>query len=117
MSFIKKYWIAVISIIIVIGVLYYFGKKTVYYFNYQEYLKTEVEELKRKNNSLDSLYKATVIQKDKIRIIKDKIDISEDLNQLESLLQEYKLLKEKESSQPIQETPEELLKYFQKEFQ
>lgn len=113
-----KWFYLAVFLLLVIGI--YFGaRKTITYINYQEYLKTEVEALKKENLKLDSLYKATAAQKEKIRIIKEKIDISEDIRKLQLLLDDYEKIKKNGVSTNITEhpTPEELLNYLNKEIQ
>lgn len=113
-----KWFYLAVFLLLVIGI--YFGaRKTITYINYQEYLKTEVEALKKENIKLDSLYKATAAQKEKIRIIKEKIDISEDIRKLQLLLDDYEKIKKDGVSTNITEhpTPEELLNYLNKEIQ
>ena len=110
----NKWYYVVAAIILIVGI-YFATRKAITYISVHDYLKTQVEVLERENVKLDSLYKISVAQKDKIRIIKEKIDISDDIKKLENLLSEYEAIK-KDTVKTDQPTPQELLNYLNKEF-
>lgn len=117
MAVLKWYnkWYYVVGAIILIVGIYFATRKAITYISVHDYLKTQVEVLERENIKLDSLYKLTVAQKEKIKIIKEKIDISEDIKKLKDLIDEYEAIK-KDTTPSIQPTPQELLDYLNKEF-
>ena len=100
------YTIIILLLIIIIGG-YFSGKKVLD--------DTKLEVLEKTNLKLDSLYKVTSAQKDKIRIIKEKIDITEDIKKLQSLIDEYDKIK-KDTISSTKPTSKELLNYINKEF-
>ncbi len=113
----QSWWFYIIIFVVLVVAVYFAARKTIAYVNYQEYLKTEIESLKKDNIKLDSLYRITAAQKDKIKIIKEKIDITEDIKKLQTLIDEYERIK-KDTTPSIQNkpTPKELLDYLNKEF-
>lgn len=117
MAVLKWYnkWYYVVGAMILIVGIYFATRKAITYISVHDYLKTQVEVLERENIKLDSLYKITAAQKDKIKIIKEKIDISEDIKKLKDLIDEYEAIK-KDTTPSIQPTPKELLDYLNKEF-
>lgn len=117
MAVLKWYnrWYYVVGAIILIVGIYFATRKAITYISVHDYLKTQVEVLERENIKLDSLYKITAAQKDKIKIIKEKIDISEDIKKLKDLMDEYEAIK-KDTVPSTQPTPQELLDYLNKEF-
>lgn len=107
----NTWWFKIIIISIIAIVIYFAAKKTTVYINYQEYLKTEIDSLKRQNIILDSLYKSKVIDKEKIKIIREKISIQSELDRLEHLKNQLIELRKQPIKQTENLSPEELDKY------
>lgn len=80
----------------------------------QEILKIEIDSLVKQTKNLDSLYRVTAAEKEKIRIIREKIDITQDLKKLQQLIAELEQVK----SEPIKRnsTTLELKQYLETEF-
>ena len=108
------YTIIILLLIIIIGA-YFSGKKVLDDMSVRKHLETKLEVSEKTNLKLDSLYRVTSAQKDKIRIIKEKIDITEDIKKLQSLIDEYDKIK-KDSISSTKPTSKELLNYINKEF-
>ena len=107
----NTWWFKIIIISIIAIVIYFAAKKTTVYINYQEYLKTEIDSLKRQNIILDSLYKSKAIDKEKIKIIREKISIQSELDRLEHLKNQLIELRKQPIKQTENLSPEELDKY------
>jgi preprotein translocase subunit SecF len=98
-------------IVVVIVIIFFAAKKTNAYINYQEYLKTEIESLKKDNSKLDSLYKLKSAEKEKIKIIREKISIQSEIDRLEHLRNQLLELRKQPPKQIDTISPEELDKY------
>jgi flagellar biosynthesis/type III secretory pathway M-ring protein FliF/YscJ len=105
----QKWWAYLILAIIflVLGAVIFKEKETV------TQQQTEIDNLVRQTKSLDSLYRATAAEKDKIKIIREKIDISKDLRKLEDLIQELEKVK---AEKPKNNSVQDLKKYLETEF-
>lgn len=111
----NKWWIKVAAGLMIIIILYIATKKTITYVNYQEYLKTEIETLKKENTKLDSLYKTKVLEKEKIKIIREKISIQSELDRLTELTKQLEEVRKTELNKIDTISPEQLQIYLQKE--
>jgi len=111
----NSWWVKVAVGLVIIYLLYLGTKTTVAYVNYQEYLKTEIEQLKKENTKLDSLYKTKVLEKEKIKIIREKISIQSELDRLEILTKQLEEIKTTKLEKIDSIGPEDLQKYLQKE--
>lgn len=111
----NTWWFKITVASIIIIILYFATRKTIVYMNYQEYLKTQIDSLNIENTKLDSLYKVAVLQKDKIKIIREKVSIQSEVDKLERLKIELELLGKQPSKITDSITPEDLLRYFKKE--
>lgn len=109
----QQWWFYMLIIVIafLIGSLVFREKKRV---TEQQVLKTEIDSLVKQTKSLDSLYRATAAEKEKIKIIREKIDITQDLKKLQELVAQL----EKVKSEPIKinSTVIELKQYLETEF-
>lgn len=110
----NKWWIKVAAAVMILIILYIATKKTITYVNYQEYLKTEIEQLKKENIKLDSLYKTKVLEKEKIKIIREKISIQSELDRLEILTKQLEEIKTTKLEKIDSIGPEDLQIYLQK---
>lgn len=108
----KTWWFRIGLGIVVILLITYGAQKTVTYYNYMEYLKTEIEGLKKENKQLDSLYSATQTKKDKLKDIKDKIQVGENLKKIQDIDKELKKHRDKPKVIIEDISPEELDLYF-----
>jgi len=86
------------------------------YFNFQEYLKTEIESIKKQNKQLDSIYEIVSTERERIKIIREKISIAEELARMEKLKKDLELLRGEKPLLSDSISPQELEKYFVKEF-
>ncbi len=80
----------------------------------EEILKTEIEDLVKQTKILDSLYRAAAAEKEKIKVIREKIDITQDIKKLQQLIDELEEVK----SEPIKRNSStlELKQYLETEF-
>jgi predicted RND superfamily exporter protein len=80
----------------------------------EEILKTEIEDLVKQTKTLDSLYRVTAAEKEKIKVIREKIDITQDIKKLQQLIAELEGVK----SEPIKRNSStlELKQYLDTEF-
>lgn len=106
----------VIAAIALILFIYLQVVQSTQYFNIQEYLKTEIESIKRQNRQLDSIYKVVSTDRDRIKIIREKISIAEELARMEKLKRELELLRGEKPLLSDSISPQDLEKYFVKEF-
>jgi predicted RND superfamily exporter protein len=91
-------------------------RQSAQYFNFQEYLKTEIESLKKQNNQLDSIYKVVSTERQRIKIIREKISIVEELNRMERLKRELEILRGEMPLISDSMSVSDLERYFVKEF-
>ena len=113
MKWYNSWWLKVAVIGVIIAFVYFLGRKTIIYLNYQEILKTEIDSLKKENIKLDSLYIALEKQKQKVTIIRQNISTKEDQDKIKALKLELTELRKKLPKKVETITPEELDKYFQ----
>lgn len=108
-----KWWVYVLIAVIflLIGAIVFRERERV---TEQQVLKTEIDSLVKQTKSLDSLYRVTAAEKEKIKIIREKIDITQDLKKLQELVAQL----EKVKSEPIKRnsTVIELKQYLETEF-
>lgn len=80
----------------------------------REVYVTKIEKLAIEIDSLEALYKLAVEKKDKVKIIREKIDITKDVKKLQELISEL----EKVKLEPVKRnsTVIELKEYLEKEF-
>lgn len=93
----KSWWIYVVVFFITIVLLILGLKKTKAYMNYQEYLKTEIEDLKRINLKKDQTIDSLILVKQKIKIIRERISTEEQDKVIRDLEQELTLLRKEKS--------------------
>lgn len=108
----NSFWVRFGIVISFIILLVYLANDSRVAHNLNEYLKTEIESLKKENLKLDSLYKEEKSKKEKVRIIKEKVQVAEDLNKIKKLEEELKKLREENLKEVEKISPEELDKYF-----
>lgn len=107
----STWWFRISVIVVVIVIIFFAVKKTNAYINYQEYLKTEIESLKRENTKLDSLYKLKAAEKEKIKVIREKISVQPELDRIKHLENQLLELRKQPPKQIDTLSPEELDKY------
>lgn len=108
-------WFYLAVVVLLILSITFAATKTVAYFNYQEILKTEIDSLNNIIVSKDSLYQKLHKQKEKVRIIREKISTEEETQKIVYLEEELKKLRRSKTDTTItKDTPEELYKYFNK---
>lgn len=106
------FWVRILGVLLILLLIYFAATKTVTYYNLNEYLKTEIENLKKKNIELDSLYQKEKVKKEKVRIIRERIQVGEDIEKVKKLEKELQELR-KQKPTPIDKiSPEELDQYF-----
>ena len=106
------FWVRISGVVLILLLIYFGATKTVTYYNLNEYLKTEIENLKKKNTELDSLYQKEKTKKEKVRIIKERIQIGEDIEKVKKLQKELEELRKQQLPKVDKIEPEELNKYF-----
>ncbi len=108
-------WFYLAVVVLIILSIIFAATKTVAYFNYQEILKTEIDSLNNIIVSKDSLYQKLHKQKEKVKIIREKITTTEETQKIVYLEEELKKLRRSKTDTTItKDTPEELYKYFNK---
>lgn len=107
-----QWWVyALIAIIfLLLGAIIFREKERV---TQQEILKIEIDSLMKQTKNLDSLYRATAAEKEKIKIIREKIDITQDIKKLQDLISELDKIK---ATPPRQNSTLELKQYLETEF-
>lgn len=80
----------------------------------REVYATKIEQLKVEIDSIETLYKLEVDKKEKVKIIREKIDITKDVKKLQELILELERVK----LEPVKRnsTVIELKEYLEKEF-
>ena len=109
----STWWFRIIMVIIVVALIFG-GKEAVTHFNYVESLKTHIKAQDKKIETQDSLYKIKEAQKEKIRVIREKISIQSELDRLEHLKNQLIELRKQPLKQIDTISPEELDIYFKK---
>jgi uncharacterized membrane-anchored protein YhcB (DUF1043 family) len=108
-----QWWVYVLIalIFLLLGALIFREKDRV---AQEEILKTEIEDLVKQTKTLDSLYRAAAAEKDKIKVIREKIDITQDIKKLQQLINELDDVR----SEPIKRNSStlELKQYLETEF-
>lgn len=106
----QTWWFKIIVVILVVA-LVFGGKEAVTHFNYVESLKTHIKSQDKKIETQDSLYKIKAAQKEKIKIVREKISIQLELDRLEHLKNQLLELRKQPPKQIDTISPEELDKY------
>lgn len=106
------FWVRILGVVLILILIYFGATKTVTYYNLNEYLKTEIETLKKKNIQLDSLYNQEKIKKEKIKIIRERIQVGEDIEKVKKLQKELEELRKQQLPKVEKIEPEELDTYF-----
>ena len=81
------------------------------------YLDTLKEQIDSLNNELrvkDSLYIIKTLEKDKVKVVREKVSTAAEIAKIEKLEQELNLLRSKVIVEVIELTPEETEEYFSK---
>lgn len=108
-----EWWVYVLIAVIffLIGYIIYRERDVV---TQEEVLKEKIRIEIEKNIVTDSLYKVLKAEKEKIKIIREKIDIAKDIKKLQELISEL----EKVKLEPVKRnsTVIELKEYLEKEF-
>ena len=107
-------WWFRISVVVIIILLVFGGKEAVTHYNYVESLKTHIKAQEKVITTQDSLYKIKETQKEKIRVIREKISIQPELDRLEHLKNQLIELRKQPPKQIDTISPEELDIYFKK---
>ena len=107
-------WWFRISIVVFLILLVFGGKEAITHYNYVESLKTHIKSQDKKIETQDSLYKIKAAQKEKIKIIREKISIQSELDRLEHLRNQLLELRKQTPKQIDTISPEELDIYFKK---
>jgi len=112
---ISRWWL--IGIVVVLAIYLALNTRIInQYYNFQEYLKTEIETLKKQNKQLDSTLVIVSKERDKIRFIREKVSIAGELERLEILRKELEAIRAEDPAITDSISPEDLEKYFIKEF-
>lgn len=107
----RWFYLGVIVLIIIIAL--YAATKSVAYFNYTELLKTENAAKSVEIDSLKKNYDKLFKQKERVKIIREKINTEEEDQRIAYLEQELlNLRRAKEDTIVKKDTPEQLYKYF-----
>jgi len=109
----STWWFRVSAVMLII-LLIFGGKEVVTHFNYVESLKTHIKSQDKKIETQDSLYKIKAAEKEKIKIIREKISIQSELDRLEHLKNQLIELRKQPPKQIDTISPEELDIYFKK---
>ena len=112
----KSWWFGIIVMLCIILFTTYAITKTTQFLNYQEYLKTEIDSLQNQSKRISINIERLENKRDSIQIIRQRITIQEELNQLKKLAKEYEALKAIKPTITDTISLEELQKYFIKEF-
>ena len=107
-------WWFRISVVVIIILLVFGGKEAITHYNYVESLKTHIKSQDKKIETQDSLYKIKEAQKEKIRVIREKISIQPDLERIKHLENQLLELRKQPPKQIDTLSPEELDIYFKK---
>lgn len=105
-------WWFRISVVILVILLIFGGKEAITHYNYVESLKTHIKDQEKIITTQDSLYKIKEAQKEKIRVIREKISIQPDLERIKHLENQLLELRKQPPKQIDTLSPEELDKYF-----
>lgn len=111
----KSWWFGVAVVIGLFFLIFLAATKTTQFLNYQEYLKTEIDSLQNQSKRIALTIEALERKRDSVQIIRQRITIQEELNQIKKLAKEYEALKAIKPVVTDSITPEELNKYFIKE--
>jgi len=111
----NKGWVKVAAGLMIVYLLYSNFKSSTLNHNLQEIHKTEINELKKQIIERDSLYNIAKNQKEKIKIIREKISIQSELDRLTELTKQLEEVRKTELNKIDTITPEQLQKYLQKE--
>jgi hypothetical protein len=106
------FWVRITGVVLILLLIYFGVTQTPTYFNLTEYLKTGTEELKKENKKTDIEYNTVEEKRKKIKSIKDKIQVGEDIQNIKKFEKELQELR-KQKPTPIDKiSPEELDQYF-----
>ncbi len=92
----KSWWFGAVVAIGIIFLILFAATKTTQFLNYQEYLKTEIDSLQNQVQVLQKSIDKLEHKRDSIRIIRQKISVQSELDQIKKLAKEYEALKAKE---------------------
>ena len=92
----NTWWFRLIVIVGIIISLYFGVRKTVTYFNYQEYQKTVIDSLNKQSISKDSVIARLTEQKQKVKIIRQNITIKPEEDRIKIIDHQLKELGKKE---------------------
>jgi hypothetical protein len=107
----KNIWIYII--IVIIGIIIKLSyKKTIEYFNINDYLKAQNDSLSRKIVIQDSIYKVLDFQKAKVVIIREKINTEYETKRIKELKEELRNLRNAKTDTLPDDNPIKLLEYF-----
>lgn len=110
----NKWWVRVLFVAALIVSLYFGLRKTVTYFNYQEYQKTVIDSLSRLNYSKDSTIVRLTKQKEKVKVVRIAINTKPEEDRIKILEHELEQLKKKQVDVKDSLSPEELDKWLRK---
>ena len=92
----KSWWFGAVVVVGIISLIFYAATKTPQFLNYREYLKTEIDSLQNQVQVLQKSIDKLEHKRDSIRIIRQKISVQSELDQIKKLAREYEALKAKE---------------------
>jgi len=116
----NRWWIKYVVFVIILIVFYVLVRNTINETTISKHLKQKNEELLQDSKNKDKLIDSLVVQKNKVKIIREKISTKEQEARLQELRQQLvELRKQKveansiETIKAIPPTPEELTKFLQ----
>ena len=107
----KNIWIYIIILVIAIIIKLSY-KKTIDYFNINDYLKAQNDSLSQQIVVKDSIYKVLEFQKAKVVVIREKINTEYETKRIKELKEELKNLRNIKSDTLVDNDPNKLLEYF-----
>lgn len=108
----KSWWFGAVVVVGIIFLIFYAATKTPQFLNYREYLKTEIDSLQNQVQVLQKSIDKLEHKRDSIRIIRQKISVQSELDQIKKLAKEYEALKAKELIVTDSITVEDLYKFY-----
>ena len=85
----NRWWVRIVFVAALIIALYFGGRKTVTYFNYQQYQKTVIDSLLKQSIAKDTVIARISKEKQKIKIVRQSISTKAEEDRLKII--EYKL--------------------------
>lgn len=111
----NRWWL--VAIILIAIVLLVLNTKIINkQSNFESYLKTEIDSLRRENQKFDSIFVILSKDKNNIRIIRERITIASELEKLERFKKELEAIRGERPIIADSISPKDLEKYFIKEF-